>query len=290
MFETLQAEIAISHALQAGATSSLDSFFLVITWLGHPFVWMFLVAFFYWKGDEKKSFFLAVTILFASAVVGILKPILARARPSEELFRVIVHEIDSPFGLPSGHAATISSIFGYYWEKFEHAAKFTGLAIVVIVLISRIYLGAHFIGDVILGAFIGFLIGRLVHELEAKFKNIKINNKKMLEEVGIAGSIIFAIIISALFRPLGLATGLLGYFAGVFAYKYFGFDNKKILGKELWVKAIFGFLGLGLLMYGAELTLLGPELYFAGGIWISFVYPLAYDTTASLLKYSKLKK
>ncbi|MCR4369472.1 MAG: phosphatase PAP2 family protein, partial [archaeon] len=156
MFEALQAEAQFTHLLQGFATPALDSFFIVITHLGNPLLWMALSAFLFWKGDEKKSFFLATAILFISALVGVLKPLIGRARPPIEDFRVLALEIDSPYALPSGHAGTIGSVFGYYWEKFANTARFAGIIIVVLVLASRVYLGAHYIGDVLLGVLFGF--------------------------------------------------------------------------------------------------------------------------------------
>ncbi|MCR4335531.1 MAG: phosphatase PAP2 family protein [archaeon] len=277
MFEALEAEIIFSQFVQSFSNASLDQFFLAITWLGNPILWIGIAAFLYWKGDEKKSFFLMTTILFATAVVGILKPLIGRIRPSEEMFRVLDKLTESQYSFPSGHATTIAGVFGYYWEKFARKARITGLIIVLIVLLSRIYLGAHFFGDVLVGALFGFLIGRLVHYFEQNYAKIRFNQKKLLEEIGLLSAIILALLVSFEFRQLELSMGLIGYFAGIFTFKLINMDSQRLSGQKLWIKQFFGFAGLGIIgLTGYEYDLL-PIALFIGGTWITFIYPAIYE-------------
>lgn len=275
MFEPLAAEIAFSHFVQTFSSASLDNFFLAITFLGDPRLWIGLSAFIYWQGNEKKSFFLTTTLLFVGALVGILKPTLGRIRPSSEEFRVLVDYTD--MALPSGHATTIAGIFGYYWEKFRENARVLGLLVVLLVLLSRIYLGVHFVGDVMIGGLFGFLIGRMVHWMEQKYTKIKFNQKKLLQEIGLGITIILAIIISLTLRSFALGSGLLGYFAGVFAFKLLEKDQEKVKGKKLWVKEIIGFTGLGILGILAFTTEFEAEALFLGGLWITLIYPIIFE-------------
>src|SRR3989344_4603968 len=246
MFEPLELEIAFGHFVQSSYSSSLDAFFLILTQLGNPVLWLLLIALLYWSGEEKKSFFLASTLIFVAALVGILKLITLRARPLESEFRVLVQEPLSLYSLPSGHAATIAGVFGYYWEKFEHSARILGLFIVLLVMISRVYLGAHYLGDVLV--------------------------------VGLIGAIVVAIIISLLYRPFAIASSFAGFFAGFFFSKPLGAKYQKVQGTPLIIKIGLGFIGLALIGVGSiQFEEFSAEGFFAFGLWISMIYPLIYE-------------
>ena len=285
MFEPLPPEIAFSHFVQGFASAPLDGFFLVVTLFGHPIVWFALAAFLYWKGDEKKSFFVASTLLFVSAVVGLLKVFSDRMRPQAPEFRVIATDIESQLSFPSGHAATIAGMFGYFYEKINRSGHYIWLAVVVLVMLSRVYLGAHYIGDVIVGALFGFLIGRLVHYLEGKYSRVSFNRERMLEEAGLAAAVVVALIISVSFRSLALGSGLLGYFAGVFAFKLLNHDSPKLQGRELILKEAIGFGSLGIISTLYLVEPLAPEVLFIAGLWITLVYPMMYNRIIHGVKF-----
>ncbi|WP_341272840.1 phosphatase PAP2 family protein [Cecembia calidifontis] len=118
---------------------------------------------------KKESWwvFMAVglTILFADQTAsGLMKPYFERLRPCHEpLLEGMVHNYGycggGKFGLASSHAAnsfgvaTIMSLtlaFKYPWLKwlFAWAAVFS---------YTRIYLGVHYPGDILVGALVGIL-------------------------------------------------------------------------------------------------------------------------------------
>ncbi|VVB98956.1 PAP2 superfamily protein [uncultured archaeon] len=273
---TLPFEAAAGHFIQSFASQPLDYFFTGVTLLGNPALWFLLAAFFYWKGEEKRAMAIATVLLITSALVGFLKIFIGRPRPSLLEFRVISSESDV-FSMPSGHAATIAGIFGYYWDKFRGGAKAIGMIAVLFVMVSRVYLGMHFIGDVIVGAAFGFVIGRALHHFEKDFEKISFSGKRLLEEIEIMAVICLAMVISFMFRPLALGSGLLGFFAGGVAFKLLGMDSQKISGNALWVKEAVGFAVLGATVLSGIMLGMEPEAYFLGGAWASLIYPALYE-------------
>ena len=273
----LEPEILFSHFVQSFASQPLDLFFTLISYFGHPVLWMILASVYWWKGDEKKSMAVAGAVLFASALVGLAKPFAGRLRPSIEEFRVVAADIESNFSLPSGHATVSAGMLGYLWARLSKNLKAIGIAIVALVMLSRVYLGVHFIGDVILGAFLGFVIGKVMHYIEEHYKAIRFDRKKILEEVGLVIFTIAALIISLLFRSIGLASVLLGFFAGAMAFKLANLDTKKVSGQELIVKSGAGFAVFAGIIMAGDLTLLQPEAYFVAGLWLTAIYPAIYE-------------
>jgi len=111
------------------------------------------------KKIEAKDFFRVM--LAAAAAVLLLKYLVARPRPPITTFS----EIGPSF--PSAHA-TLSLVFflciAYFFER-HISSRFwktlfilLNIAIVALVSISRVYLGVHYVSDVIGGLVLGLLI------------------------------------------------------------------------------------------------------------------------------------
>lgn len=96
------------------------------------------------------ALYFAVTCLVSSGLVQLLKVLLGRARPEQ-----IMLSIDSG-SFPSGHvanAATLAALLAIIlWRWWVVAA---GAVYVVLMALSRTYLGAHWVSDTVGGLLIG---------------------------------------------------------------------------------------------------------------------------------------
>jgi undecaprenyl-diphosphatase len=106
---------------------------------------------------EQAGWALSLSLL----IVQVIKRIVVRKRPTERAqFRAHVHLPDR-FSFPSGHAAASMSV------AFIHAAAFHSLGwpllvIAALIGLSRVKLGAHYPGDVLVGQLIAIATGVVV--------------------------------------------------------------------------------------------------------------------------------
>jgi undecaprenyl-diphosphatase len=110
----------------------------------------------------------AWTLTISLLVVQVIKRLVVRTRPTERvsfsaLTRAHVHVPDR-FSFPSGHAAASMSV------AFIHAATFHSLGwpllvIAALIGVSRVRLGAHYPGDVLVGQLIAIVTGVMVRAL-----------------------------------------------------------------------------------------------------------------------------
>ena len=68
------------------------------------------------------------------------------------------------FSFPSAHAATAFVAFGVL-AHFDKKRKWFYFIVALLISYSRIYLGCHYFFDVVSGALVGYLIGRLIHHI-----------------------------------------------------------------------------------------------------------------------------
>lgn len=136
--------------------SALDLFFRVITTLGEPtavagFV-VVLALWLYRKGRTTQAILALFAILGSVVLMVALKHYFHRVRP--DLWQPLVHELS--FSFPSAHAmASITLallgayvLWGHPWRKTMLACM---AGYVVVIGISRLYLGVHYPSDILGG-------------------------------------------------------------------------------------------------------------------------------------------
>ena len=135
----------------------LFSFFVCITFFGSFLVVPILstLLLFFHQLRWRILIPLWIALLSSGLLVWIMKPLIARPRPSLPLIP------ETGYSFPSGHAAAVFTVYPfirYAYPKYH----FFWLAFAVLIAISRIYLHVHYVTDVLAGAFIGYTLGALV--------------------------------------------------------------------------------------------------------------------------------
>ena len=145
-------------------------------WPSHVALGLLLLGIAWWRGRKKWTrIFLAMLLAMALAGIGghVIKRTLPRARPSvkSELrwggprFSTKYH------AFPSGHVAASTAFFGV----LIFARRRVGLAclpIPILIGFSRMYIGAHYLSDVVCAAVLGIFFAALVaHFLLGQVEN-----------------------------------------------------------------------------------------------------------------------
>ncbi|MEA3325810.1 MAG: phosphatase PAP2 family protein, partial [Chloroflexota bacterium] len=132
---------------------------LGITALGYEEFFILLLPTLYWCFDQMVGLRMGMVLLLSNTFNTYFKFLFHNPRPFWISNHVKSYSHETSFGLPSGHAQIAASVWG--WLAIEIKKRwFTIVALILIFLIgiSRIYLGIHFLSDVLLGWLLGGLL------------------------------------------------------------------------------------------------------------------------------------
>ena len=158
-------------------TPLLTKIFLIITSLGSPYVLIVLTLLSFLLKNKKLSFIITGNLGLITIINQALKFIIKRPRPSD-LFLIV----ETGYSFPSGHSMVSLSFYGlliYFIYKYFKNKKLkifliTLLSLIIVIIgVSRVYLGVHFVSDVVSG----FLLS-----LSYLIIFIKVINKFILKE------------------------------------------------------------------------------------------------------------
>ncbi len=158
-------EIIVNEFLQ-GLGTWLRWPMQAITALGYEQFFVLLLPTIYWCLDQAVGLRMGIALLLGTNLNTFFKFLFHNPRPFWIGDNIVVYSHESSFGLPSGHAQVAASVWG--WLAVEVKKRwFTITAIVLIFLIgfSRLYLGVHFLSDVLLGWLLGGLLVLLMARL-----------------------------------------------------------------------------------------------------------------------------
>jgi len=162
----------------------LNSFFGFFSIKDMSFLIWVLIFFYFVVIEEKKHkefiiFFILSLIISTFLANIVIKNIVHRPRPFHQVqslklkvksykipnYELLITNYPNDFSFPSGHATfafTAATILAYYDKK----RKKIFYLIAVLIAFSRVYLGYHYFFDVILGAFLGWLIAKVILKIK----------------------------------------------------------------------------------------------------------------------------
>jgi len=162
--------ISVSQWLQT-FSPALDSFMELVTFLGTIEFYILLIPLIYWTVNPalglRVLFLLISTDVFGSA----FKQLLHQPRPYW-IGDVQAISTETSYGIPSTHASNSLAIWGFLAQVVQKGWMWT-IAVVLVLLIgiSRMYLGVHFPQDVLGGWILGVAAILLFIKYENGAKN-----------------------------------------------------------------------------------------------------------------------
>ena len=254
-----------------------------ITFLGEG-VWSVLLVFFlYYVFDKKSGFAVGAANMTGVAFCNILKVIFRIPRPwvkyPDELVPLRVSTATG-YSFPSGHSTNAGSLYYSLYSLYgkKRAVKTVSVALMILIPLSRIYLGCHWPLDVVVGIALGIAAGGLsvkyaeLYEDEERLGKLVVRAVPAAVIVAVADAVLVdtGVLEKTLWKDLSQAA------AGWSAIILFGWIGKKHIHftfPEGMVKRIILYvLGAGVgysctLLWLTKFTMLHYTLYNVG-LWL----------------------
>jgi len=241
----------------------LDDFFFLMSQIGGEIILIVLLLVLYWTYNKKEATLASYILIIAIISNFWLKLMIANERPPSSIWHP---NADPPnYSTPSGHAQNSATFYGWFTARI----KTWWMALIAIVMtgligISRIYIGVHYLGDVLLGWGIGIITVLLFIYFEEPARNYlsKYKTEHLLLVLMIIG-FLMTLLAAVLPQPpndnFGAIGGLtIGFALGLLLeMRFVNFSNEPYEGQKwrLVLRVVFG-----LLLVIGVMTVLAPIL------------------------------
>ena len=138
----------------------LTNLMIFISYIFDPYtiilISIIISAVLFYKKKKSQALFLFLSTVIGGILIIIIKEIVQRARPLNQLL------IESGYSFPSGHVVMATIFFLSLIYLLKNNLKYLLIFFIILVGFNRIYLNVHWFSDVIAGFILGVLILILV--------------------------------------------------------------------------------------------------------------------------------
>lgn len=185
-----------------GMGSALTIPMKAFTFLGNEEFFLAIAPAIYWCLDTALGLRLGLLLMISAGLNGVVKLFFHAPRPYWYSSAVKALASETSFGIPSGHAQNAVVLWGGLANGIRKTwAWIIALALVVVISLSRLYLGVHFPTDMLFG----WLLGGLLLAAALKWERALV---AWLRRIGPAGQLLVALGVSLGLILLGWAARL----------------------------------------------------------------------------------
>lgn len=179
----IEFELQIIELISKFGNKFLNIFFYFISQFGGSILVIATIGIVYWCINKEKGEKIAYTALTSVCLNGLLKSFIKRKRPFEHTDKEHLRRLknsklsDGAAGtsFPSGHSQNTGAIYTslviYFKKKW---VLIVSIIMMILIPFSRLYLGVHFLSDVIVGLLLGTIIATCSYLILKKFWKYKL--------------------------------------------------------------------------------------------------------------------
>ena len=248
-------DLEIVKIIQQLRNPVFDWLFYIITQIGDQYFFIALVAVIYWTVNKKYAHKFVFTFMLTAIVNTGIKEIVQRIRPFYyDGIQTEPRWETSGYSFPSGHSQAAGALGYMAYDVSKKLSKkwiwYIGIAIMVLVPFSRVYLGQHFLSDVIVGVTLSFILAHYIFKLVDKMGDNEHIYTLMLAPLFVLS--LFFVQNSDLYVAAG---GFVGFAVGYYLEKqYVQYDVKTDFWKQV-LKVVIGLVIAIALKEGLKLVL-----------------------------------
>lgn len=234
----------------------LDKLFLFITELGDIYFFIILAVAMYWIYNKRFAYKFFFAFVGSALVNTIAKVSVKRNRPydlNEDNMIFSVGKESTGYSFPSGHSQATGVIFHSMNKEFGINKIVKGLLIAHLVLVpfSRLYLGQHYLSDVIVGVLIGIIMSIVMFKLFDLMKDKEHIYPLYAIPVIIVLLIVFNNKDYGAFKDMFVAAGgYIGFTIGYAIEKLYIKHNVNTSVKNKIIKMVIGLIGVAIVYLG----------------------------------------
>ncbi len=235
-------DLDVVKIIQSLRNPVLDWLFYFITHFGDKYVFIGAAVIIYWTINKRYAHRFVFAFMISALVNSSLKQIFQRLRPY--YYPGVTYEtrwLTPGYAFPSGHSQA-AGVLGYTLydvskRKNKKWILYLGIAIMVLVPFSRVYLGQHYLSDVVVGVLLSFVLVHFLFKLIDKMGDHEHVYTLMLAPIAMLT--LFFVQNAVLFISVG---GFVGFAVGYY------FEKEKVkydVSAVLWVqvlKVVFGLI------------------------------------------------